>query len=127
MREGWWLCALKPWVTYRMVERQQRIIDVLRADSTRRAYALSWCHAEIGELTRRLAQTRAALAGDEAIRASLRSGDGDDAVIEAGVKAYDETLWLEREARDSWVERERAWVDETLAAIEAQRQEAEDA
>ena len=125
MREGWWLCVLKPRVTYRMVKRQQRIIDVLRADSTRRTYALSWCHAEIGELTRRLAGARAAVAGDEAFHAGLRGGLDHDAALGAAEKVYDETLWLEREARDSWVQRERAWVDETLAAIEAQRQEAE--
>jgi hypothetical protein len=43
------------------------------------------------------------------------------------LKAYDETLWLERSARESWLERKYAWVNETLARIEGQWREFEDA
>lgn len=85
----------------------------------------NWLNAEIADLSGALAWTRAALAGDEAFYRSVDRGVAHDDAVEAAVKGYDETLWLERSARVSWLERKREWVGEQLAAIEAQRREAE--
>src|SRR5438093_1574600 len=70
MREGWWLCLLKPRATSRLVERQQRIIELLDGQSTAWRYELNWCLAELAELHRALAAARADLAG-VAIAAAL--------------------------------------------------------
>jgi hypothetical protein len=125
--EGWLLCVLEPKTTYGMVKRQERMIDQLRVQLTARTYELMWCHSEIGDLIRTLGLLRAAKACNESYIERVQAGEEHDEAADAARRAYDLTLWLERSAQENWQERRHAWVNETLAKVETQRRELEDA